>query len=136
MGGTIGAVLDEAQVPYVVIEHNRELFESLRDRGVPAIYGNASRRMVLELARPERARLIIVTTPDPFQARAVVDLARKMSPSITSVVRTHSEEERRYLVGAGADLVVMGERELARTMARHALQALGAQPAGVGQETV
>jgi monovalent cation:H+ antiporter-2, CPA2 family len=124
VGGTIGDDLAQSGVPYVVIEQSRELFESLRDRGVPAIYGNASRRSVLELARPEQARLIIVTAPDPFQARAVVEQARRLNPSIVSVVRTHSEEERAYLERAGVDMAVMGERELARTMARYAMEVL------------
>ncbi len=132
VGGTIGEALARAQVPYVVVEQNRELFESLRDRGLPVIYGNAGRRTVLELAHPELARLIIVTAPDPFQARAVVDLARRVNPSIASVVRTHSEEERAYLERAGVGLAVMGERELARTMARYALQAAGVEPAALG----
>ena len=126
VGGTIGEALAQAGVPYVVIEQSRVLFESLRDRGVPAVYGNASRSTVLELAHPERARLIIVTAPDPFQARAVVDQARRMQPGIESVVRTHSEEERAYLQKAGVGLAVMGERELARTMARYALDSVGA----------
>jgi monovalent cation:H+ antiporter-2, CPA2 family len=124
VGGTIGEALARSGVPYVVVEQSRELFESLRDRGVPVIYGNASRRLVLELARPERARLIIVTAPDPFQARAVVEQARRLNPSIASVVRTHSEEERAYLERAGVGMAVMGERELARTMARYAMEVL------------
>jgi CPA2 family monovalent cation:H+ antiporter-2 len=132
VGGHIGAALARAGVPYVVLEQNRELFESLRDRGVPAIYGNAGRKSVLALARPDRARLIVVTAPDPYQARAVMELARKLNPSIATVVRTHSEEERAYLEKAGADLAVMGERELARAMARHALAAVGSEPAEAG----
>jgi CPA2 family monovalent cation:H+ antiporter-2 len=125
VGGTIGDALARTNVPFVVLEQSRELFESLRDRGVPAIYGNASRRTVLEHAHPERARMIIVTAPDPFQARAVVERARQVNPAIKSVVRTHSEEERVYLETAGVDLAVMGERELARAMARYALEAVG-----------
>jgi CPA2 family monovalent cation:H+ antiporter-2 len=128
VGGTIGEALARSGVPYVVIEQSRELFESLRDRGVPVIYGNASRRLVMGLARPERARMIIVTAPDPFQARAVVEQARRLNPSIASVVRTHSEEERAYLERAGVGMAVMGERELAHTMARHALEVV-ASPA-------
>jgi CPA2 family monovalent cation:H+ antiporter-2 len=128
VGGTIGEALARSEVPYVVIEQSRELFESLRDRGVPTIYGNASRRMVLELAQPERARLIIVTAPDPFQARAIVDQARRLNPSIGSVVRTHSEEEQAYLERAGVGMAVMGERELARAMARHALELVASPP--------
>jgi CPA2 family monovalent cation:H+ antiporter-2 len=128
VGGTIGDALARAGVPYVVIEQNRELFESLRDRGVPAVFGNATRRTVLELARPERAKLVIVTVPDPFQARAVVEQARRMNPAIASVVRTHSEEERAYLERAGVGLAVMGERELAQAMARYALDVTAPSP--------
>jgi CPA2 family monovalent cation:H+ antiporter-2 len=129
VGGTIGEALARSGMPYVVIEQSRELFESLRDRGVPVIYGNASRRLVLELARPARARMIIVTAPDPFQARAILEQGRRRNPSIVSVVRTHSEEERAYLERAGADLAVVGERELARTMARFALEVAASAPA-------
>jgi monovalent cation:H+ antiporter-2, CPA2 family len=132
VGGTIGEALARSRVAYVVIEQSRELFESLRDRGVPAIYGNATRRVVLQLARPERARLIIVTAPDPFQARAVVEQSRRLNPSIAIVVRTHSEEERAYLERAGVTLAVMGERELARTMARYALEMFEPRPASPG----
>ncbi len=128
VGGTIGEALARSGMPYVVIEQSRELVASLRDRGVPVVYGNASRRLVVELARPERARMIIVTAPVPFQARAILEQARQLNPSIVSVVRTHSEEEREYLERAGADLAVVGERELARTMARYALEVAASPP--------
>jgi CPA2 family monovalent cation:H+ antiporter-2 len=133
VGGTIGEALAASHLPYVVIEQNRELFESLRDRGIPAVYGNASRKTVLELARPERARMVIVTAPDPFQARAVVEQARRLNPSIETVVRTHSEEERGYLERAGVSRAVVGEVELAQTMARYALQAAGEEPAAAAK---
>jgi CPA2 family monovalent cation:H+ antiporter-2 len=133
VGGTIGGALAASHLPYVVIEQNRELFESLRDRGIPAVYGNASRKTVLELARPERARMVIVTAPDPFQARAVVEQARRLNPSIETVVRTHSEEERGYLERAGVSRAVVGEVELAQTMARYALQAAGEEPAAAAK---
>ncbi|HEU4524768.1 MAG TPA: YbaL family putative K(+) efflux transporter [Gemmatimonadales bacterium] len=140
VGGTIGEALARSQVPYVVIEQSRELFESLRDRGLPAIYGNASRSIVLKLARPERARLIVVTAPDPFQARAIVEQARRLNPEIASVVRTHSAEERAYLERAGVGHAVMGERELARAMARYALEMVSPDPVSpitpVGQTQV
>ena len=128
VGGTIGAMLAAEGVPYVAIEGDRENFERLRMRGVPVLFGNAARESVLAQAHPERAELLLVTAPDPFQARAIVDLARKANPSIQTVVRTHSEEERVYLEKNGVGKAVVGEHELARTMARHALVACGAMP--------
>jgi CPA2 family monovalent cation:H+ antiporter-2 len=125
VGSTIGESLAARQVPYVVVEQDREAFERIRDRGIPAIYGNASRDAVLQATHPERARLILVATPDPFQARAIVDLARRANPGIQTVVRTHSEEERAWLEQQQVGLAVLGERELARTMARQALRVCG-----------
>ncbi len=126
VGSTIGKTLGDAGVPFVAVEQDRVTFERLRDRGLPVLYGNATRAGVLHLAHPERARLIVVTTPDPFQARAVVDLARKANPAIEVVVGTHSDEEQAYLEGQGVVTAVMGERELARAMARRALEICGA----------
>ena len=122
VGGTIGESLTRRGVPFVVVEQSIEVFERLRERGIPAIYGNASRMAVLEAARPERAQLILVTTPDPFQARAVVELARKVNPDIASVVRTHSREELEYLEKKVGTTAVLAEQELATAMARHALE--------------
>jgi CPA2 family monovalent cation:H+ antiporter-2 len=128
VGSTIGAALAREGIPHVVVEQDRTLFEAVRDRGQPAIYGNASRATVLEIAHPERARLIVVTTADPFQARAVLDLARRANPGIDSVVRTHSEQERVYLERHGAGRAFIGERELAVTMARYSLAVCGVDP--------
>jgi CPA2 family monovalent cation:H+ antiporter-2 len=83
---------------------------------------------VLQAARPDRARLVLVTTPDPFQARAIVELARQANPAIAVVVRTHTDEERAYLQEKGVELAVMGERELARAMAGYALAVCGLAP--------
>ena len=130
VGGTIGEALTLRQVPFVVIEQSMEIFERLRERGVPAVYGNASRMAVLEAAHPERARLILVTTPDPFQARAVVELAGKVNPGIASVVRTHSREEREYIETKVGATAILAEQELAISMARRALEVCTA-PAGL-----
>ncbi|HEX3273212.1 MAG TPA: YbaL family putative K(+) efflux transporter [Gemmatimonadales bacterium] len=122
VGGTIGETLTEAGVPFVAVEQDRVTFERLRARGVPVLYGNAGRASVLQPAHPERARLIVVTAPDPFQARAIVEIARQANPGIVAVVRTHTDEEQAYLEAKAVGIVVMGERELARAMARHALE--------------
>lgn len=125
VGGTIGETLTRQGVRFVVVEQSIEIFERLRERGIPAVYGNASRMSVLEATKPERARLILVTTPDPFQARAVVELALRVNPGIASVVRTHSKEEKEYLEKNVAATAVLAENELANTMARHALEICG-----------
>lgn len=121
VGSTIGSALDDAGVPYVVIESDREWVEALRARGVEAIFGDATRPGILEHAGVARARMLIVAAPGSYQVREVIRRARAINPAIDVVVRTHTESEHDWLESQGVGLAVMGERELALGMARYAL---------------
>ncbi len=61
--------------------------------GIPTIVGDASAPGVLEAAGIEHARLVVVATPDSFQARRIVEVSRQQKPGIDLVVRTHSAGE-------------------------------------------
>ena len=125
VGGTVGEALARYGIPYVAIERDRRTVEALRKRGIPALSGDATRPGILSLAHPESARLLVVATPDPYQAREIIALARKANPDIDIVVRTHGVVEERYLEGLHVGRAVMGERELALGMAHYALLSLG-----------
>lgn len=125
VGSTIGKALDGHSLPYVVVEQDREVVERLRERNVPAVYGDAARPGILEHADTATARVLIVTAPEPFHARQVINLARQLNPDIDTVVRTHTSADQAYLERQGVGLVVMGERELAFGMTRYALRGLG-----------
>ncbi len=119
VGREIGRVLRQARIPFVVIEQNREYVEKLRQQGVAAIRGDASIEPILAHASPVSARMLVVATPDAFQARRILELARKANPGIDSVARTHSREEHDLLQKAGFGLTLMAERELANRMSHH-----------------
>ena len=125
VGGTIARAVDAAGMAYVAVEQDRERVEALRARGVPVLYGDAARAGTLERAGLAHARLLVVAAPDAYQARRVVELARRLRPDVAVVVRTHSDAERRRWLEAGVPMAVMGERELALGMTRHALRTLG-----------
>ena len=128
VGGAIGPVLRAEGLPLVVIERDHLMLASAQKSGVPTIVGDASLPAVLRAAGVERARLIAVATPDSFQARRIVEVARELNPGINIVARTHNAAEIGALEALGAARVVMGERELARTMTEHALRGLGVPP--------
>jgi CPA2 family monovalent cation:H+ antiporter-2 len=125
VGSMVGYALEQAGIPYIVIEQNRTLVTALRTLGVPAVFGDATRAFVREQAGVRHARLLIVTTPDPFQARTIVSVASRECPDLITVVRTHAEAESRYLRQLRVNRVVMGEKELAFGMAHFALMAMG-----------
>jgi CPA2 family monovalent cation:H+ antiporter-2 len=132
VGARISQALQAAHVPVIVIEQNRQAVEELREQGVQAIYGDAAHLDVLAHAAIDTARLVVVTIPNPTDARAIVAHARRENPDACIVARTHLEVEQSYLEAHGADRAVYAETELAETMLRHAFNALAHPSAGKG----
>jgi CPA2 family monovalent cation:H+ antiporter-2 len=129
VGSVLTPLLANEGLPFVVIERDRHLFDALQARAIPAVFGDAATRDVLEAAQLSRARLLIVALPDGFRARRILELARQLNPHIDTVVRTHSESEFAYLKDQGVGHAVMGEQELARSMADYMLRSFGVPPA-------
>jgi CPA2 family monovalent cation:H+ antiporter-2 len=125
VGGAIGAVLRAQELPCVVIERDPLMLGHAQEAGIPTIAGDAAAPGVLAAAGLAHARLVVVATPDGFQARRIVELARELRPGIDLVVRTHSAAEMQLLEGMGVGRVLMGERELANGMLEYALRSLG-----------
>ena len=72
-----------------------------------------------------RARMLIVTSPDAFQTRKMLEIARALNPDVDTVVRTHSDDEAALLTKEKVGGVFMGEHELALGMTRHVIARLG-----------
>jgi len=127
VGGPVARELLQHGIPFVVVEQSRATAEQQRRRGLPVIYGDATRPEVMAHAHLERARLVIVAAPDAYQARAILALCFQLNPALEVLVRTHSDEERQFLEEMGAARAFVGERELAVSLAREALRRSGAE---------
>jgi CPA2 family monovalent cation:H+ antiporter-2 len=125
VGSAIGEILAAQHVPLVLVDHSREHVLYLREQGYTVVFGDAARPGVLEQASPDRARLLVIALPDPYQARAIIDRVRRTNDTIEIIARAHGAEERAYLEDHGANLVLVGEHELAFALAHHALLTLG-----------
>jgi len=125
VGSVVGHALAAQGLKFVVIDSNRRLIDKIRAEGAVAIFGDATAPGVLDDAHVEKARLLIIASPDGYQARRVLELARQKNPGIAVVVRTHSTEELAYLIEQGVNRAVMGELELALEMTNYALLSLG-----------
>jgi CPA2 family monovalent cation:H+ antiporter-2 len=118
--GRLGQLLGEAAHatghPLLVLEEEKDHVDALRQQGIETIVGNASSDEVLEAANLPGAKALLVTLPQAFESGEVIRAARKLNPGLRIIARADSEECRDHLQKQGADLVVMGERELARAM--------------------
>ena len=125
VGRRIGEALQQSKVTFVVAEDNRELVSRLRSRGMLAVSGDASEAAVLIQAHVARAKILVIATPDIARARKMLDIARRLNPTIETVVRTHSDGEAELMRREKVGRVFMGEHELARGMIRHVLEVAG-----------
>ena len=116
VGRLIGPVLRERGWPLLVIENADDAVEQLKTAGIEIIDGNAADSRVLRAANLPQAKLLLVAIPDAFEAGQIVEQARAVNPRIEIVARAHFDAEVEHLLQHGADTVVMGEREIARTM--------------------
>lgn len=110
-GRILSRVLAEVRIPYVVVELNSETVRRGRREGLPILYGDATRREVLEAAGIERAGMVVFVISDPWALERAVGLCRRLNPEIRILVRTRRVAEIERLRASGADEVIAEEFE-------------------------
>ena len=124
VGRVISPALVAAKTALLVIENDSDAAEKLKAAGIETIGGNACDPEVIAAANLGAARGLLVSVPDAFEGGQIVEQARRISPHLRILARSHSEEETQHLLRHGATLVVMGEQEIGRAM----LADIAAQP--------
>jgi K+:H+ antiporter len=126
VGSLVAESLERAEQPYLVIEERQEIVDQLQKRGTEVIAGNAAQPGLLEAANVSAARWLISAIPNPFESGNLIEQSRAANPDIDIIARAHSDAEVDYLKKCGADLIIMGEREIARGICEHILSRIGA----------
>ena len=118
VGGQLAKLLQQRQIPVVVIEVDADSVARARDDGFPAIRGNVAQESVLAEAAPARARLAVFAIPQALEAGEAITRLKAEHPDIVVLARTHSDAESRHLLERGADGALLAERELAFSLAQ------------------
>ena len=116
VGQLVGRAMQDKGTPLLVVEDAENIVAGLRERSIEVIDGNAAKPETLAATNLGRARLLVVAIPNAFEAGQVVSQARAAHPTLDIVARAHSDAEVEHLTGLGANVVIMGEREIARGM--------------------
>ncbi|KML68531.1 YbaL family putative K(+) efflux transporter [Pectobacterium peruviense] len=116
VGSLIGAKLHQAGIPVVVVENSRTRVDALREQGIKAVLGNATKPEVMDIARIDCARWLLLTIPNGYEAGEIVAAAREKRADLEIIARAHYDDEVSYITEHGANEVVMGEREIANSM--------------------
>jgi CPA2 family monovalent cation:H+ antiporter-2 len=120
VGSVVGEALQARGQPLYVIEESSKVIDQLRGRGVEAVSGNAAAAEVLRTANLGAARVLFIAVPNAFEAGQIVEQARAANPGLRILARAHLDAEVDYLRQLGADVIIMGEREIARAMLENA----------------
>ena len=128
VGGEIGTALDTFHIPYVVIEMDPDIVETLRARGVRCFYGDASHERILEESHTNDAALVILTLPDGEKNELITRTVRHLNPTVPILTRSHTRSDQEGLLHAGASRVIQPELEASATMIDYALEYLKLPP--------
>ena len=112
VGSVVGEALLEAKTPFLVVEDAEGRVNAARALGIEVVVGNAAASKVLTLANVAGATTVVIAIPNAFEAGQAVEQARKQNPNVLIVARAHSDEEETHLKSLGANVVILGEREI------------------------
>jgi monovalent cation:H+ antiporter-2, CPA2 family len=125
VGRLSGHALAQLGMPYVVIDGDIWLVRELRERGVPAIWGDVANAEVLDMAKCSAAKVLLLAVPDESSALLATANARRLNPDIVVVVRAPDGSSADALRDLGASEVVVPEYEGGLELMRELLVALG-----------
>lgn len=128
VGKEVRAILDLAEVPYIVIDFNRKTISELNQVSKFAIYGDPTDEEVLGSAYITSAKVLVVALPDTFSQKKIIDSSLKANPDIIILCRSHKEEDRYSLINMGVNTIVVPELEAGLRIGAEVLDLFGVDP--------
>lgn len=93
VGQSIAQALTQQEIPFVIVDQNREKVEKLRQEDLVAVAGDATEASVLIQAHIANAVMLVIATPHPLNMRNIADIAKTLNPKIEIIVRTEKITE-------------------------------------------
>ena len=110
-GSTLAKVLQEAKIPFMILELSGEKIKRALKQGHKTHYGDCTQEDTLLRADIKRARMIVYAISDQVSTERAVRLTRKLNPKIKIIVRTRLFSQVEEFKAAGADEVIPEEFE-------------------------
>ncbi len=126
VGRTASSILKKFGVQPIVIDLNLDTVRELSMEGELAVYGDATRRDILEAAGIHNARYLLVTIPEMLIRTAVILAATDINPDLRIFARARYLKEKAWLEELGTAGMVTEEGETAIGLAALLLRELKA----------
>jgi CPA2 family monovalent cation:H+ antiporter-2 len=118
VGSRVSAALERSALPFLVIEESAPAIEDISGRGVETFVGTAGEKPLLDRVNLAGARWLVSAIPNAFEAGQIIELARSLNPSIHIIARAETPDAVEYMRALGANTILVGEEEIARSMIR------------------
>jgi CPA2 family monovalent cation:H+ antiporter-2 len=121
-GSNLARAARRTGIPYQAIEMNAETVRREQRDGVFIMYGDATQPTVLESAGIANARVVVIAISDAAATARITEVARRLNPLASIIVRTRFIAEVAHLHTLGADEVVPEEFETSLEIFTRALR--------------
>ena len=125
VGHHIVSLLQELEIPHLVVEADAQRVEELNQRGISTLFGDAANSEVLTHTGLKHARALVVAGPDEASSELVVATARDLAPGLPIIARASTEDGIDRLAELGAQEIVHPELEGGLEIVRYTLLQLG-----------
>ena len=133
-GRTVVRLLRDNGIAPTVVELNMDAVRGLRQSGIDAIYGDATRPETLEAAGVAKAGSLILGSAGMANSEEVIRTARAVNSRLRVLARASYLRDVPALKAAGANSVYSGEGEVALAFIEDILDNLGATPEQIDRE--
>jgi CPA2 family monovalent cation:H+ antiporter-2 len=133
-GRSVVDLLRDNEIEPTVVELNMDNVRALRERGIDAVYGDATRPETLEAAGVPTSGSLILGSAGMANSTEVIREARVLNPDVRVLARASYLRDVPALKDAGADSVYSGEGEVALAFVEDILENLGATPEQIERE--
>jgi CPA2 family monovalent cation:H+ antiporter-2 len=124
-GGQVGKhvadVMHRVGIPFVIIELDHRRFERIKALGFPVIFGDAAQESILDAAKIDKAKLLLITTPVAILSQSIVDRVKQEKPDLKIVALAEELEHMQVFHDKGVYHVVQPEFEAGLEFTRQAL---------------
>ena len=124
-GQFLGRFLKEENISFIAIDMDLNRVNDAATAGEQVMYGDASRRVVLNAAGISSCKAVIITYADDRASSKVLSVIRETYPELPIIVRTTDETSIERLQKEGATEVVPEILEGSLMLGSHALIVLG-----------
>jgi CPA2 family monovalent cation:H+ antiporter-2 len=125
VGENIAQSLQDAGIPYIIVDLDPERVSEARISRRPRVYGDATNINVLSRVGIGRAKALVVTYPDPMAVVTTVKAALSINPRLKVLARVHRTSEANELKELGVTELVSPEYEASFRFIKRLLNVMG-----------